>query len=148
MSRLGECCTTVRFLLGLRCSISILETHRVWWDGYITVELQTIPCSGSCHHGIDLHGDLQSHKKRNQQRFTTRENRSGVTDLAIVFDSITISIGYMRKPDGQRSYTRDLTCKRHDRTWLVYCAASLRSAGTAPPTVMRAPRAPASLPAP
>ena len=57
-------------------TIFYIHTHRdpggrVWLDEYITVELQTVPCSGSCHHGIDLHGDLQSHKKRNQQRFTT-----------------------------------------------------------------------------
>ena len=41
MALLGECSTTVRFLLGLRFSISILETHRVWLDEYVTVELQT-----------------------------------------------------------------------------------------------------------
>ena len=85
MALLGECSTTVRFLLGLRFSISILETHRVWLDEYITVELQTVPCSGSCHHGIDLHGDLQSHKQRNQQRFTTRENRLSAEYLAMTF---------------------------------------------------------------
>lgn len=85
MARLGKCCTTERSPLRLSSPRNILETHRVWLDEYVTVELQTVPCSGSCHHGIALHGDLQSHKKRNQQRFTTRENRLSAESLAMTF---------------------------------------------------------------
>jgi hypothetical protein len=85
MARLGECCTTERSPLRLSSPRNILETHRVWLDEHVTVELQTVPCSGSCHHGIALHGDLQSHKKRNQQRFTTREIRLSAESLAMTF---------------------------------------------------------------
>ena len=121
MARFGEYGVTERSPLDLSLHRYILETHRVWLDESLTLDLYTVPCSGSCHHGIDLHGNLKSHKKRNQQHFTTRENRSGIADLAIVFGYMMISIGYMRRSGCQRSYTRDLTCKGHDRTWLVYC---------------------------
>ena len=85
MARLGKCCTTERSPLRLSSPRNILETHRVWLDESLTLDLYTVPCSGSSQGWIDLHGDLQSHKKRNQQRFTTRENRLSAESLAMTF---------------------------------------------------------------
>ena len=47
MARFDEFSTTVQFLLDLSLPRYVLETHRVWLDESLTLELYTVPRSGS-----------------------------------------------------------------------------------------------------
>ena len=47
MARFDEFSTTVQFLLDLSLTRYVLDTHRVWLDESLTLELYTVPRSGS-----------------------------------------------------------------------------------------------------